>query len=390
MKTPSMTLDGCRGALGRAAAGVARVASVAGLLGIFVSACAGEIKAPAGGSGGDAAGSGGVTVPPGGSGGDTRSGGGGSPGGAGASGSGGAGVAGSSGGTGGARPGVGGASGGLGGAGGAGSMDPTAICARWTADRANLSEGTWSGATATCTVGDMSADARANALRLVNLYRWLAALPPVTTDPAHDAEDQACALMMRANNMISHMPPTTWLCYTAAGADGASNSNVSGGPAVSSVDLYMTDPGNPTTIGHRRWLLSNSLGPIGIGGTDRSSCLWTLTGTGKAGKPWMAWPPAGLVPVQAVFSGGTKGGADTTGWSVESDSINLANAQVTVTLDGANMPVTVAQLLGGYGSKYAISFIPMGWTTQPNKTYSVAITGITTPIAYTVQTITCN
>ena len=199
-------------------------------------------------------------------------------------------------------------------------MDAAAICARWTADRANLSEGTWSGATATCTAGDMSADARANALRLVNLYRWLAALPPVTTDPAHDAEDQACALMMRANNMISHMPPTTWLCYTAAGADGASNSNVSGGPAVSSVDLYMTDPGNPTTIGHRRWLLSNSLGPIGIGGTDRSSCLWTLTGTGKAGKPWMAWPPAGIVPVQAVFAGGTKGGADTTGWTVESDT----------------------------------------------------------------------
>jgi uncharacterized protein YkwD len=379
----------------RAVTRAARVAGLAGVVGVLASACAGElVKTPASGAGGAAAGSGGsggVTAPPGGSGGMTAppggSGGsnatGGASGGAGARGSGGAGVAGAAGG-------LGGASGGVGGAGGAGGMDAAAICARWTADRANLSEGTWSGATATCTAGDMAADARANALRLVNLYRWLAALAPVTTDPAHDAEDQACALMMRANNMISHMPPTTWLCYTAAGADGASNSNVSSGPAVSSVDLYMTDPGNPTTIGHRRWLLSNSLGPIGIGGTDRSSCLWTLTGTGKAGKPWMAWPPAGIVPVQAVFSGGTKGGADTTGWSVESDSINLANAQVTVTLDGANMPVTVTQLLGGYGSKYAISFLPMGWTTQANKTYSVAITGIATPISYTVQTITCN
>jgi len=65
-------------------------------------------------------------------------------------------------------------------------------------------------------------------------------------------------------------------------------------------------------------------------------------------------------PVQAVFAGGTRGGADTTGWTVESDSINLANAQVSVMVDGAAMPVTVAQLLGGYGSKYAISFIPMG------------------------------
>ncbi len=389
-ETFSRAFTGARHAASRAA----RWAGMAGVVGIFVSACAGDlVKTPASGAGGNAAGSGGVTAPPGGSGGSSSATGG-TAGGAGARGSGGAGVAGASGSLGGAGAsggsGLGGVSGGVGGAGGAGGMDAAAICARWTADRANLSEGTWSGATATCTAGDMAADARATALRLVNLYRWLAALPPVTTDPAHDAEDQACALMMRANNMISHTPPTTWLCYTAAGADGASNSNVSSGPAVSSVDLYMTDPGNPTTIGHRRWLLSNTLGPIGIGGTDRSSCLWTLTGTGKAGKPWMAWPPAGIVPVQAVFSGGTKGGADTTGWSVESDTINLANAQVAVTLDGANMPVTVTQLLGGYGSKYAISFLPMGWTTQPNKTYSVAITGTATPISYTVQTITCN
>ena len=180
---------------GRGVAGVARWAGIAGLVGVFVSACAGDqVKTPAGGAGGAAAGSGGVTVPPGGSGGEqerkrrhvgrsaarpvaaARA----SPGvrswAAPAAGGG--------------ATGVGGASGGIGGAGGAGGMDAAAICARWTADRANLSEGTWSGATATCTAGDMAADARANALRLVNLYRWLAALPPVTTDPAHDAEDR--------------------------------------------------------------------------------------------------------------------------------------------------------------------------------------------------------
>ena len=50
--------------------------------------------------------------------------------------------------------------------------------------------------------------------------------------------------MMRANNMMSHMPPTTWTCYTADGAEAAGNSNISSGQAVSSVDLYMIDPGN--------------------------------------------------------------------------------------------------------------------------------------------------
>jgi len=271
---------------------------------------------------------------------------------------------------------------------GAGGGSASDVCTRWKADRADMSEGTWTGNVASCAPGDMGATAHANALRLVNLYRWLAALPPVVTDPTHDAQDQACALMMRANNMISHMPPTTWTCYTQDGATGASNSNVSSGPAVSSVDLYMIDPGNATTIGHRRWLLSNSLGPIGIGGTDKSSCLWTLSGTGKAGKQWMAWPAAGVIPLQAVSQGRTNT-VDSTGWTVMSDSINLAGAQVTVTVDGTAQPVTVTQLDANYGSRYAIRFNPTGWTTAAGKTYDVAVTNIPTAINYSVQIVDC-
>jgi hypothetical protein len=150
----------------------------------------------------------------------------------------------------------------------------------------------------------------------------------------------------------------------------------------------MIDSGNATTIGHRRWVLSNSLGPIGIGGTDRASCMWTLTGTGKAGKPWMAWPAAGTIPLQAVSPArGTT--VDTTGWTVQSDNINLAGAQVTVTVDGVAQPVTVTQLDANYGSRYAIRFNPMGWTTQAGKTYMVAVTNIPTAINYSVQIVDC-
>ena len=149
----------------------------------------------------------------------------------------------------------------------------------------------------------------------------------------------------------------------------------------------MIDPGNATTIGHRRWILSNSLGPIGIGGTDEASCMWTLSGTGKAGKAWMAWPAPGQIPLQAVSPKGPT--VDMTGWSVQSDSINLANAQVTVTVDGAAQPVTVTQLDDNYGAKYAIRFNPTGWTTQAGKTYSVAISNIPTAISYDVQIVDC-
>jgi hypothetical protein len=189
--------------------------------------------------------------------------------------------------------------------------------------------------------------------------------------------------------MISHTPPTTWTCYTDAGANAAGSSNVSSGPAVSSVDGYMMDNGNPTTIGHRRWILSNSLGPIGIGGTDRASCMWTLNGTGKVGKPWMAWPAPGIIPLQALTPA-RGSGVDSTGWTIQSDTVNLANAQVAVTMDGADQPVTVTQLLGGYGSRYAIRFNPMGWTTQAGKTYSVSVTGVTPAISYDVQVVSCN
>jgi hypothetical protein len=354
------------GAAGRTAGGVA--GSVAGAAGSAAAGSGGKATGgapPVAGAGGGRAGAGGGRAGAGG-------------------GRAGAGGATATAGTGGATA-IAGSGGATGVGGAAGSAD---VCTRWKADRANLSEGTWSGAVASCTVGDMTPEARDNALRLVNLYRWLAGLPAVTLDAARNQKDQACALMMRANNMLSHEPPTTWSCYSDDGADAAGNSNISSGQAVSSVDLYMIDPGNETTIGHRRWILSNSLGPIGVGGTDRSSCMWTLGGSGKAGKPWMAWPAAGTIPLQAI-TGARNQTVDATGWTVQSDSINLAGAQVTVMVDGAAQPVTVTQLGNNYGAKYAIRFNPMGWTTAAGKTYAVSVTGIPTAISYTVQVVNC-
>ena len=57
---------------------------------------------------------------------------------------------------------------------------------------------------------------------------------------------------------------------------------------------------------------------------------------------------------------------------------------------GANKPVTVTPLAGGYGSSSAIRFNPQGWTTQAGHTYSVNVTGIGTPISYDVEVVNCN
>jgi len=266
------------------------------------------------------------------------------------------------------------------------------VCQRWSCDRQDLSEGTWTGAAPQCATGDMPAT-RANALKLINLYRFLADLPPVTTSAMRDSGAQECALMMHANNSISFSPPSSWACYTPAGASAASQSTMCwGASAVRCIDLSMADFGqaNGNTLGSRRWLLSNSLGPVGIGSTPTFSCQWVIGGSSNAGKPWVAWPPPGPVPLGAINIPGQQS-VDRAGWTVQGYSANVSGATVTVTDNGVSLPVTVTNLLANYGSPSAIKFIPNGWVTQAGHTYQVTITGgsLAAPISYAVEVVAC-
>lgn len=261
------------------------------------------------------------------------------------------------------------------------------ICARWKADRVNIMEGPWNGDAASCMAGDMTADARATAYRLHTLYRFMVGLEPVPMTDDNNAKAQACSLLMTANGMISHTPDMSWKCYTADAAKIANSSSLSGGGAVAAVDGYMVDPGNPTTLGHRRWILSNMLVGVGFGSSGKFSCQYQPAGRGKSTKPWIAWPPPGQYPIQA--NGNRYSSVDQTGWSLQSDSVNLKSAQVTITANGMNMPVTLTQLGSGYGSTYAMSMIPMGWKATVGTTYNVNVTGASMPITYDVTVVDC-
>ncbi len=280
-----------------------------------------------------------------------------------------------------------------GGTGGPGPTTAEAVCARWKQDRSDLAEGTFSGNMAACDPGDVSESAKNNALKLVNLYRWLVGLPEVARAPDLDQKAQACALIMAANGKLSHTPAQSWKCWTEDGSLAAKRSNISTAPGVTSVDRYMVDSGahNHDTLGHRRWILSHSLGPIGVGSTaTKASCLWVIGGTGKSQAPFIAWPPAGKVPVKAFGPYG-KESIDGTGWSIQSDSIVMTKAKVRI-LDesGAELPMTQWQLGGGYGSKYALGFAPSGWKAEGGKTYTVEISGVAKPFSYQVEVLTCD
>jgi Cysteine-rich secretory protein family len=262
------------------------------------------------------------------------------------------------------------------------------VCPSWNSDTDDMDEGDWSGDVATCTAGDVNSIGRNNALKMINLYRWMAGLPSVDHDSTLNDKAQECALMMDANNTLSHTPPDTWDCYTADGDDGAGHSNIATTPGVEAVGLYMIDPGNPSTLGHRRWILSNSLGPVGLGTTNSYSCMYVLGGSGDSVNEWTAWPPPGEFPIEAVSSYFSS--IDQTGWSVQSDYIDLSSAVVEVRNNGSVKPVDVTVLSGGYGSVWAISFIPDGWTTEADNTYSVKITGVATEISYNVEVVDCS
>lgn len=264
----------------------------------------------------------------------------------------------------------------------------TQVCARWKCERADRSEGIWTGSVSGCVSGDNPAG-RSNALRLLNLQRFIAQLPEVTDDPARNQKAQECALMMYANDQINHSPSTGWTCYTAGGAEAAKNSNLATTQGVAAIDLYMVDPGNATTLGHRRWILSPDLGPVGLGSASRYSCLWVIGGTGTATRPYVAWPPPGPFPIQAFAPSSFGGSINSTGWSIQSDTIALTGAQVTVTDNGTPMSVALSQLAGGYGSKYAIRITPQGWEPQAGHSYQVSVLGITTPISYVVDVVDC-
>ncbi|MEC8380379.1 MAG: CAP domain-containing protein [Myxococcota bacterium] len=272
---------------------------------------------------------------------------------------------------------------------GVANRSETEICERWQEDRSNLAEGTWSGSVSSCNAGSVSSTGMDNALRQVNLFRWLSELPPVSTSEMLNGKAQECALMMDANNTLTHNPSSNFGCYTGDGAQAASSSNLSPYPGVYSVELYMSDPGNETTLGHRRWILSDGLGPIGLGSTEEFSCMWVHGGSGSDSRAWTAWPPAGIVPLSINVLGWAD--LEETGWSLQSDLINLDNATVTITRDdGTDMPVTVTELGAYYGSRWAISMVPSGWVAQAGFVYSVEAVGDGGTIQYRVEFTDCD
>lgn len=198
---------------------------------------------------------------------------------------------------------------------------------------------TWTGDVSICYAGEESAEATAKTLQRINYFRRMAGLnDDIIFDPVLNAKCQKAALMIRANNSLSHSPPTTWECYTEDGAQACANSNLARGPVNNSsysVSRYIRDAGDHNTaVGHRRWILFSRAKIMGTGSTPTSNALWVL---GNGGNPlpsnmpdFVAWPPKGYVPAPIVYPR----------WSFSVPAADFTNAEVSMT-DANNQTVAL-------------------------------------------------
>lgn len=192
-------------------------------------------------------------------------------------------------------------------------------------------------------------------LARINWFRRMAGVPDVTAlDVELNRKAQLGALMLGANQQLSHTPPPTWTYYTAEGAEALSRSNVCTFRGINDpgcIALYIEDTGATNElVGHRRWLLFPKTQAMGTGDvTDATGRVWNanwviIDGFWNQPRPqtrseFVAWPPPGYVPYQVVSPR----------WSFSLASADFGAATVTMTRGGTAVLLRYERIESGYG-----------------------------------------
>lgn len=230
----------------------------------------------------------------------------------------------------------------------------------------------WTGSNSSCNAGTLSQDTQDKTIRRINYFRRMAGLnDDCTMDATLFAQEQQTALMLSANNALSHAPPTSWLCYTTSGATGAASSNIALGVHSSgAITLFMNDFGTSNTaVGHRRWLLHSNKTQFSHGSTNNSCAISVFaTGTNTQVPDFIAWPPEGYVPQTLIFGR----------WSLGIPGANFSSASVTMTGPSGNVSLNILPIQNGYGDNTLV-WEPSGivTTSDNDQTYNVTVSGIT-------------
>jgi hypothetical protein len=233
----------------------------------------------------------------------------------------------------------------------------------------------WSGNYAGGASGTVSGDWLEATRVRVNFYRAIGGLADnVVFDNGLNLKCQDSALMMSANNALSHFPPESWQWWTQDGYDAANNGNIAiGSVGTDAIDGYMADTGgNNASVGHRKWILFPQTTVMGSGDVpgdqaqflNSANTLWVIQQPiGPRPTPrddFIAWPPPGHVPAPLVWSR----------WSLHYPDANFTGASVTMESGGQSIPLYINH--AGTGSGYpenAIVWVPNNMDTNNRVTW---------------------
>jgi len=226
-----------------------------------------------------------------------------------------------------------------------------------------------------CLPGLTTSTTNAATLSALNYVRSLAGLAPVSFSSSLNASAQRAALIMAANNALSHSPSSSWRCWSSSGAAAAGRSNLAiAYPSLRAgqiIDLYMDDKGDSNVAaGHRRWILNPFSTVMGSGTTDTANALTVIgpTSSTRPNPPYVGWPTAGYFPNALEPSGR---------WSLSagSKSVSFQYAHVyAYNSSGVSIPVHKYAVHSGYAQPTVVWQMP-SWIGKSG-TYRIKVTGI--------------
>jgi hypothetical protein len=258
---------------------------------------------------------------------------------------------------------------------------------------------TWTGSVPGCAAGTTNAAHQQAVIDRVSYFRELAGLPTVALGGGPPvAQMQAAALMMSANNALSHAPPSSWTCFSSEGAAGAASANIFlGRNGVLAVDGYVDDFGTTNAAaGHRRWILfpprtTMATGDIAGGNTPprptNALHVFGASGTRPVTSNGVAWPPEGHVPYQNLPATSKR-------WSFSFPGADFSNATVAVQGPQGPLAASLEPLANGFGDNTIVFVVNDASYVRPaaDASYRVTVSnvagnGVPSSFSYTVTVI---
>ncbi len=242
--------------------------------------------------------------------------------------------------------------------------------------------------------GTLSDETLESALAVLNQIRYIAGLDSVTLNDSYNEMEQAGALVNAANHDLDHFPVQPEGMdeeLYSLGYSGTSQGNLAWGLSNLNKSIVFgwmadEDSSNIDRVGHRRWVLNPKMSATGFGAVDNYYAMYAFdSGNTSAAQTGVVWP-AQQMPAEYF--------EDDYPWTYSLGStVDASRVKVTLVKEttGETWDFSSSSADGyfnvnndGYGQKGCIIFRPDSVSCQAGDVFDVTITGLSTPVHYTV------